>query len=512
MLSVLRGPLFGISDKELMAYRVQGNAWSIYRLPEESAEEDNRVVAACRKLREYASWVKELPAWTALYRIMEDTGLLLYSTVLEAGANRSGTLLKMLERLQRDALLASDWHELANAISAIRESQGMETASLYAGKGQAVRIMNVHKAKGLEAPIVFLACPCGEKDHDADQFVDRSEAEAAGYFLIQQSKGFQKDTIAQPVGWEAMSVRERAFMHAERDRLLYVAATRAKQMLVVSLYPEQPAKCPWSSLMEGMELIRELGVPEADVGTEESDEEMERDIASIDLGAYLAQREQVFHQLSQPTYAEATVTGLTKNLADTPEWSVNGRGQSFGSVIHKGLEAVGKSLPMNELPEFVQYLCQVEGVAEKDAGDALPILREVLESDLWQRSLRAKQRLFEIPIMMHQRNGATPFPAIEQAISETAAAALTQQSVNGLNLLVKGVIDFAFEEEDGWVIVDFKTDQLDEGKLQQFVRFYSPQVQAYAKAWSETFGYRVKEAGLYFISLQKHVTIGQSVV
>lgn len=513
MLSVLRGPLFGISDKELIAYRAQGNAWSIYRLPEETEELGNPVTAALRKLREYAGWVKEMPAWAALHRIIEDTGLLPYSTLQEAGANRSGTLLKMLELLQRDALLASDWHELAKAISAIRESKGMETASLYTGKGQAVRIMNVHKAKGLEAPVVFLACPCGDKDHDADQFVDRSETEAAGYFLIQQSKGFQKETIAQPVGWESMSVRERAFMQAERDRLLYVAATRAKQMLVVSLYPEQPAKCPWSSLMEGMDHIRELDVPEADVGTEECDEELERDIASIDLGAYLAQREQVFHQLRQPTYAEATVTGLTKSMGEIPEWSAIGRGQSFGSVIHKGLEAVGKGLPMSELPAYVQYLCQVEGVAEKDAGDALPILREVLDSELWQRSLRAKQRLFEIPIMMHQRNGeATPIPAIEQAISETAAAALTQQSINGLNLLVKGVIDFAFEEEDGWVIVDFKTDQLDEGKLQQFVHFYAPQVQAYALAWSETFGYRVKEAGLYFISLQKHVTIGQSVV
>lgn len=90
-----------------------------------------------------------------------------------------------------------------------------------------------------------------------------------------------------------MSVRERAFMKAERDRLLYVAATRAKQMLVVSLYPEQPAKCPWSSLMEGMDRVRELDVPESDEGTEECHEEMERDIASIDMGAYLAQREQV---------------------------------------------------------------------------------------------------------------------------------------------------------------------------------------------------------------------------
>lgn len=508
MLSVLRGPLFGISDKELMAHRALGNAWSIYRLPEESAEQDNRVVAACRKLREYVGWVKELPAWAALYRIIEDTGLLPYSTVQEAGANRSGTLLKMLERLQRDAMLASDWHELAHAISAIRQSQGMETASLYTGKGQAVRIMNVHKAKGLEAPIVFLACPCGEKDHDADQFVDRSEAEAAGYFLIQQSKGFQKDTIAQPVGWEAMSVRERAFMLAERDRLLYVAATRAKQMLVVSLYPEQPAKCPWSSLMEGMDQIRELDVPETDVGTEECDEEMERDISSIDLGAYLAQREQVFHQLRQPTYAEATVTGLTKSMSDTPEWSATGRGQSFGSVIHKGLEAVGKGLPMSELPVYVQYLCQTEGVSEKDATDALPIIHEVLDSELWQRSIQAKQRLFEIPIMMVQSNGETmSYPATEQTMSETAAAELTHQSNNGGNLLVKGVIDFAFEEEDGWVIVDFKTDQLDESKLEQFVRFYAPQVQAYAKAWSETFGYRVNEAGLYFVSLRRFVSL-----
>ncbi|SDJ83999.1 UvrD-helicase domain-containing protein [Paenibacillus naphthalenovorans] len=517
MLSVLRGPLFGISDAELLQYRVLGNAWSIYRLtePADCAEPEGRVAAACRKLREYAEWVKELPAWAALYRIMEDTGLLLYSTVQETGANRSGTLLKMLEMLQRDAMLASDWHALADAISAIRQNQGMETASMYAGKGQAVRIMNVHKAKGLEAPIVFLACPCGEKDHDAEQFIDRSEAGSTGYFLIQQTRGFQKEIIAQPVGWEAMSVREREFMHAERDRLLYVAATRAKQMLVVSLYPEQPAKCPWSTLMDGMELIRELDVPETAGLANHSDPDFKSGTSSValsepvapfvDLDAYLTRRELVFHQLRQPTYAEATVTGLTKGVGDVPEWSATGRGQSFGSVIHKGLEAVGRGISMTELPVYVQYLCQNEGVADKDAADALSMMQEVLASELWQRSLRSKQRLFEIPIMMVQCNKETAVHFTnDQTISETAASAFEPESDIGY-LLIKGVVDFAFEEEDGWVIVDFKTDQLDEVKLQQFVQYYAPQVKTYAKAWSETFGYPVKEAGLFFATVKQYI-------
>lgn len=57
-----------------------------------------------------------------------------------------------------------------------------------------------------------------------------------------------------------------------------------------------------------------------------------------------------------------------------------------------------------------------------------------------------------------------------------------------------------------------KETTLDEGKLQLFVRFYEPQVQVYVKAWSNTFGYPVKEAGLLFSSLRKYVILGQSVV
>jgi ATP-dependent helicase/nuclease subunit A len=72
---------------------------------------------------------------------------------------------------------------------------------------------------------------------------------------------------------------------------------------------------------------------------------------------------------------------------------------------------------------------------------------------------------------------------------------------------VRGVIDFLFEEEDGWVIVDFKTDSVTEEKLPAFVDFYRPQVLAYASEWEKSFGYRAKESGLYFAQLGTYKTL-----
>src|SRR5690606_5068319 len=104
--------------------------------------------------------------------------------------------------------------------------------------------------------------PCGESDHDATQYIDRSVDPAAGYCTISKSIGeFKTEVIAQPLGWGEMHGRDRAFSNAEKDRLLDLAATRPKQMLVICLYPDQPAKCPWTPLIDGMDFARELDVP-----------------------------------------------------------------------------------------------------------------------------------------------------------------------------------------------------------------------------------------------------------
>ncbi|MDD9271467.1 UvrD-helicase domain-containing protein [Paenibacillus sp. GCM10023248] len=503
LLSVIRGMLFGLSDRQLWTYKQGGFSFSLFDLPalEACRDEAKAVVTVLGKLQKYKGWVRTLSAATAFSRIVDDLGVLPYVSTLPAGSVRAGTLVRMLQLLHGDPAASSSWAELCRLIEHILADRGMETSSLYAGGNQAVRIMNLHKAKGLEAPVVFLACPCGESDHDATQYIDRSADPATGYFTISKSIGeFKTEVIAQPLGWGEMNERERAFSNAEKDRLLYVAATRPKQMLVISLYPDQPAKCPWTPLVDGMNLARELDVP---VMKPEKKTELTE---GPDLQNVAEVRKMRLNAISEPTYAVLSVTGQTKAAGDTPEWSAEGKGMAFGSVVHRTIEMLGKGLPESELEDTIRFLADEEGMNEDHVSEAARVIRSVIASELWQRSQRARRRLFEVPLMIRKNAG-------EVSVSSDAGSAASEVAVamEGTGSIkyayVRGVIDFLFEEEDGWVIVDFKTDSVTEEKLQSFIDFYQPQVLAYASEWEQTFGYRVKEAGLYFVSLPRYVTV-----
>ncbi|MFC5648604.1 UvrD-helicase domain-containing protein [Paenibacillus solisilvae] len=504
LLAVLRGMLFGISDRALMAYKREGHSFSYYLGPTvaDCSETSRPIAEALAQLRLYSDWVRRLPALAALMRIIEDCGLLSYIAVQEAGAIRAGSMIKLLHILQGEPEAVSSWPALTMFLSQATQGRGLESMSLYAGGSGAVRIMNLHKAKGLEAPVVFLACPCGESDHDADQFIDRGKVPGEGYFTITRKLYEHVDeVIAQPPGWTDMSEKERLFMNAEKDRLLYVAATRAKQLLVVSLYPEQPAKCPWSSLMEGMEHVPELSV------LEQKPTPRQAYTGEPRLHEFHMELSSQLEEVSRASYKQVSVTELTKSVGDAPEWSSKGRGQAFGSVVHRCLEALGIGrIELPELTAYVQFLAGQEELASEFVPAAAETVLNVLGSELWQRSLRAKRRLHEVSLYLTKRtDGIDDTNDAHSVLGNTEVAAagdLTLESV-----YVKGVIDFLFEEEDGWVIVDFKTDVFELEKEADFVRFYKPQVQVYANEWSRSFGYTVKETGLFFTQHQKYVKL-----
>lgn len=482
LLAVLRGMLFGISDNALYHFRKEAGSLSIYTNATEERLTDSAkpVLAVLLKLCEYAGVVRELPALAALTHIVHDLGLLPLSAGGQAGALRSGTLLKLLEMVRADSEAASDWSALTNSLQQLTESRGIEGTSLFAGSGEAVRIMNVHRAKGLEASVVFLAAPCGDTSHDAKEHIDRLSDPPRGFFTISRPKDSNHmEIIGEPAGWEFLSERERTFMHAETDRLLYVAATRAKQLLIVSRYPVRPAIDPWSLLASSLSGQQELEVEPFEAVTAPalaiiSDHSVEE--ASENWQAYAA-------VASQETYQVTSVTALAKGDGSgyLPR-PTDGGGVAFGITVHRCLQAIGEGMSVEQLPDYCELVSEQEGLKLEWRGRVMAAIERVIASELWKRSEQAKQRHFEYSFMIKREQG-------------------------GQEKLIRGVIDLVFEEEDGWFIVDFKTDQFALENEKQFVEFYKHQVLAYVAEWTETLGFPVKQAGLYFIHHDKYVEL-----
>ncbi|GMX63706.1 hypothetical protein Elgi_32110 [Paenibacillus elgii] len=132
----------------------------------------------------------------------------------------------------------------------------------------------------------------------------------------------------------------------------------------------------------------------------------------------------------------------------------------------------------------MQLAAEEEGLDSKWLPDVISTVRRVLESGLWRRSRKAKQVYHEFSFM-----------SMREATPESSLC------------LLKGAIDLVFEEEDGWVIVDFKTDMFEAKHLDRFVYYYAPQVQAYTEQWTRAFQLPVKETGLYFTFSESYVRV-----
>lgn len=491
LLAVLRGMLFGISDDELYHYRREGGRIHLYCSVEEEAlsEKGGRVEAALRMLRLYAEWTRSLPALSAFTRILDDMGLIVAAASSgSSGAIRSGTLIKLLEVLQQDTEASVDWSALTERLVRLTGEEAMESASLFSGSGAGVRIMNLHKAKGLEAPVVFLACPCGNVDHDATEHVDRLAEPPKGYFTIsKQRDSYTSEVIAQPVGWAKRNETERLFMHAEAERLLYVAATRAKQLLIVSQYPTRPAIDPWSLLADSLQHQLELDEVNAKPVV------VEELLGMTDLEGWSAARAASMEKVMQPSYRSASVTSLAKsgNEAAPIRRSAEGKGMAYGTLVHRCLQALGEGLDAADLPIFCKVAAQEEEVEEKWIEQALDAVRQTSESELWKRCMHAKRRYFEVSFQAARHMEDT---------ADGAGGAIE-------TTLLRGVIDLVFEEDDGWVIADFKTDHHDASQEEQLAAYYKPQVKAYAREWERLTGGAVKEAGLYFLHTHWFVVV-----
>jgi ATP-dependent helicase/nuclease subunit A len=137
----------------------------------------------------------------------------------------------------------------------------VEEMTLQAGQSGVVRLMNLHQAKGLQAKVVCLADPCDTSAgrHEVEFHLSRTGTQPFLSMRATRPRGpHAVEVIGEPAGWEGDAQEEERFLQAEELRLLYVAATRARDLLVVSCYEGKTEAGPWAALYPALEQVSAL--------------------------------------------------------------------------------------------------------------------------------------------------------------------------------------------------------------------------------------------------------------
>jgi ATP-dependent helicase/nuclease subunit A len=484
LIGVLRGPLFGVSDRELFAFRQSGGWFSIFaeryasldqhRTNTSSAPQPANsatpVRTALASLRTYHQWTRILPASAALERILEHTGYLALAATAPGGVD-AGDVLHAVDRVRQ---VVQDGGSLADAADALEEDAAdneVESLPLEPGRSDIVRVMNLHKAKGLEANVVFLADPNGGFPLRVDDHIERQGQNAYGWFkLVQRSEAnpWGGRLLGEHADWPTHERAEQPYREAEEDRLLYVAATRAREMLVVSRWAGNQKLKAWGVLNDFLVDAKELAIPPS--ATAANVEPLDCSIEA--QAAFDGVRTAADRRACQSSWSMTSVTADAAHIAritrsadataddptnvvttDTPAHRADA-GLAWGALIHGLLEHAMRHchVTRDDLRRLAMWLTVDEPQLRTVIDHALDTVDSLARAAFWQDARQTSDRFVETPVAVMQ---------------------------DGLRITV-GTIDLVYRSNDGWHVLDYKTD-IDRPELNAQ---YLEQVETYRRMWS----------------------------
>ena len=542
LVALLRSPLAGVDDQTLYRFHQAGGQFHYGRpLPGGLDPETEQTLGPLfGQLARHARWLRTLPPASALEMIVEDLGLMALAAAQADGPSTAGGLNKALELLRAHWAETGSIHAMMERLEAILAPEGRQDR--YDGLParpdgpEAVRIMNLHKVKGLEAPVVFLAAPAGMLQKPMiSEHIDRSaDGVSRGYLAIQESTGdFTARLLACPAGWPALQEEEGLYLAAERTRLLYVAATRAGTRLVVAQRPKYGNFNPWEFFLPALLDVPPLAVPP--LAPVQSHDRSEAAPAAAPLQGAEARTRRWDHA-RRPGYAVAGAKRLALAEAAMRPDTGPGLGVEWGTALHALLEAAMAGDSGDTLETLARETLLAAELDESLLAQALETVQAVMASDLWRRARRAECRLIEVPFQIQMAPNELPGGGApgggEAAGRGTRADGETGEAMGGFaggeyagdgfegerfagngfagerfagrgfagGALVRGVVDLAFREKgaDGWTLVDYKTDAAARRSPEAIAEHYRPQMDLYARAWRRLTGEPVVEQVLYF--------------
>lgn len=482
LLGYLRGLLVGLGDDELYQFKGAGGHFDYRRadaVPDRLPDALRaRVDAAFERLRRAEVRLQTRSPAVAFEQTLEELVLPAFAVGEAMGSSRAGSLLRVLSLVCQWDSQGWHWGQMVEELREVIDDPDyqVEEMTLESGQENVVKLMNVHQSKGLQARVVFLCDPLDanvDKERVAFHVSRMGTTPYLALPVLRANGEHATELLAEPVGWEADQQAELQFAQGEKLRLIYVAATRAENLLVVSRYTGKEDAGSWHRLYPYLDDVPEL--PRCDDAVRPVEASPLPDWDEIERA-----RAERWARVKAPSHTYHTATGAQGDEEGIApgQW---GRGRDYGSLVHRLFEmAIQGTLPEDERGYIEQQLASL-GQDMAWAPAAQKALDGFRASALWEE-INASDSVYT----------ETPF-------------ALPASAGSGVE---RGIIDLVYRTPRGWKIVDYKTHaRARDTEIDELIGHLADQVQTYAQHWQQIAGEPVAEQGLWFTASDRYVSL-----
>ncbi len=258
LLSILHSPLYGLSADELMQMRLIGGNGLFFDCIEGYLNQGEHVNLK-EKLQNFmgdlTKWrgkVKELTLHELLRYLYEESGYYDYVGMTAGGGLRQANLRLLLEKAEQ---FEKGSHKglffFIRYVEDMKTAEGESTSAKLQSEGEnLIRVMTIHKSKGLEFPVVFVA-DCGKQFNEMDIRAAVLTHQEWGFGM--DYKDLERRAVYRTLSKTALAEVIRLENLSEELRVLYVALTRAKEKLILTgtVKDFQKAVKKWAEAAEG---------------------------------------------------------------------------------------------------------------------------------------------------------------------------------------------------------------------------------------------------------------------